>query len=131
MNKLFKTSDEKKRRRCDKSIHKDMRIPGDIHQTNKKFAVTVQPKNACKLEFTDHLWLPFLDKPQSDIVVFVIIIFQIYNNLVTKFKHGIVRNYIVPFNVELEFLSASIIELFHIYESSHKNAIVIFITKNN
>ena len=31
-----------------------MRIPVGIHQTNKKFSVTVQPKNACKLEFAYH-----------------------------------------------------------------------------
>ena len=42
-----------------------MRIPVDIHQTNKKFCVTVQQNNARKLEFADHLWLLFLDQPQS------------------------------------------------------------------
>ena len=47
-----------------------MRIPVDIYQRTKKVFVTVQPKNTCKLEFVDHLWLPFLDKPQSGIVVF-------------------------------------------------------------
>ena len=46
-----------------------MIIPVYIHQTNTKLSVTVKTKNACKLEFTDHLWLPFLDQPQSDIVV--------------------------------------------------------------
>ena len=56
-------------------IHKDMRIPVDIHEINKKLTVTVHPKNACKLEFVDHLWLPFLDQPQSDIAVFVVINF--------------------------------------------------------
>ena len=25
---------------------------------------------ACKLEFDDHLWPPFVDKPQSYVVVF-------------------------------------------------------------
>ena len=48
-----------------------MRIPVDIHQTNKKFSLIVQPKHACKLEFVDHLWIPFLDQPQSDVVVFI------------------------------------------------------------
>ena len=45
-----------------------MRIPVDIHEINKKFTFTVQPKNACKLEFVDHLWLHFLDQPKSDIL---------------------------------------------------------------
>ena len=60
---LFETKDVRKRRRCDRKIHKDMRIPVDIHERNKKFTVTVQLKNACNLEFVDHLWLPFLDQP--------------------------------------------------------------------
>ena len=77
MNMLFKTKDERKISRCDRNIHKAMRIPVDIHEWNKKFTVTVQPKNACKLEFLDHLWLPFLDQPQSDIVFFLIITFHI------------------------------------------------------
>ena len=59
-----------------------MRVPVDIHETNKMFATTVQPKNVCRLEFADHLWLPFLDQPQSDIVFFEIITFQIYHILV-------------------------------------------------
>ena len=63
MNMLFKTKDEIKRRICDGNIHKAMRIPVDIHEINKRFTVTVQPKNACKLEF--------FDQPQSDIVVFI------------------------------------------------------------
>ena len=35
MNTLFKANDERKIRRCYKSIHKDMIIPVVIHQTNK------------------------------------------------------------------------------------------------
>ena len=61
-----------------------MIIPVDIHQTNKKFYIAVQPKHACILEFADHLWLPFIDQPQYDIVVFEIIAFKMYNILVTK-----------------------------------------------
>ena len=41
---LYKTNDERKRVICDKSIHKYMIISVDVHQTNKKFSVTVQPK---------------------------------------------------------------------------------------
>ena len=70
MSKLFNANDKIKMKRCDRSIHKAMIIHVDIHQTNKKFSVTVQPKNAFKLEFADHLWLSYIDQPQSDIVVF-------------------------------------------------------------
>ena len=66
---LFNTKNERKIRRCDKSIHKAMIVTVDVHQTNKKFSIIVQPKFSCKLEFADHLWLPFLDQPQSYIVV--------------------------------------------------------------
>ena len=79
---LFKTKDIRKRRRGDIKIHKAMRIPDDIHKRNKNLAVTVQPKNACRLEFVDHLWLTSLDQTQYYIVVFAIITFQIYNILV-------------------------------------------------
>ena len=52
------------------NIHKAMRILDSIFQTNNKLFVMVRPKNACKLEIFGHLWLPFLDQQQSDIVVF-------------------------------------------------------------
>ena len=51
-----------------------------------------------RLEFVDHLWLSFLDQPQSGIVVFEIVNFYIYNILVTKWKHRIVPNDIITFN---------------------------------
>ena len=41
---LFETKDERKQSRCDKILHKAMRIPVDIHQTSKNFSVTIQPK---------------------------------------------------------------------------------------
>ena len=69
------------------------------------------------MEFSDHLWLPFIDQTQSDIVVFPIITFQIYNILVTKWKHGISTNDIIKFNEELEIISASIIELVNVDEA--------------
>ena len=56
------------------------------------------PKDACKLKFADNLWLPFLDQPHSDAIVFEIIIFQIIKNLVTKQKHGIGPNNIITLN---------------------------------
>ena len=82
-----------------------MRVPVDIHLKNEKFSVTVQAKNACKLGFAYHLWLPLHDQPQLDIVVFAIITFLIYNIIVTKWKHGIGNNDIIASNKELKFLS--------------------------
>ena len=59
MNMLFMTKDEIKRSRRDRNIHKAKKIPFDIHDTNEKITFTVQLKNACKLESSDHLWLPY------------------------------------------------------------------------
>ena len=98
MNKLFNNNDERKIIRCYRNIHKSMKIPYGIYQTNKKLFVTVQPKYACKLEFAYHLWLPFIYRPQSDIVKFAIINFHIYNILVKKCKRGIGTNNIISFN---------------------------------
>ena len=95
---LFKAKYEIKRRIYDKIIYKAMKIPVELHQTNKYFYVIVKPKNVCKLEFADHLWLPFLDQPQSNIVVFSIITFDIYNILVKKWRHIICPNDIITFN---------------------------------
>ena len=78
-----------------------MWIPVDIYQITKWFFVTVKPKNACKLEFSDHLWLPFLDQTQSDIVESEINNFYTYNILVTKWKHVIGPNDIITRNEEL------------------------------
>ena len=44
MNIFFKTNYEIIMRRCDRSIKKAMIIYVDIHQTNEKFSVMVQPK---------------------------------------------------------------------------------------
>ena len=81
------------------------------------------------MEFTCHLSLTLLDQPQSDILVFAIINFQIYNVFLTKWKHVIGTNDIITFNKELGIISTSIIELSNIYESSNEEAIVIFIAK--
>ena len=59
----------------------------------------------------------------------LIITFQIYNIVVSKFKHVIGPIQIITFNEELEFPSVSIIEIINIDESLHENEIVIFITK--
>ena len=69
------------------------------------------------MEFADHLWLPFLDQQQYEIVAFAMITFQIYNIMVTKGNHGIGPNYLITFNEKLEFISTSIIELANIDES--------------
>ena len=71
------------------------------------------------MEFADHLWLLYLDQPQSDVVVFCNKYFQIYNILVKKWKHVIGPNGSVSFNEELENISTSIIKLDSIDESSH------------
>ena len=97
---LFKNKDEINRKRCDRKTHKDMIITVDINEINKKFTVTVQPKNARKLEFVDNLWLPFLDQQQPDILVFSIINVHIYKILVSKWKHGIGPIDIIPFDEE-------------------------------
>ena len=62
-------------------------------------------------------------------MVFSVINFQIYNIIVSKWKHGIVPIDIIIFSEELEFLSTSVIETINIDESSHENTIVIFIIK--
>ena len=72
---------------------------------NKKLFVTAQQKKSCKLELSDHLWIPFIYQPWSYIVVFSIINVRIYKILVKKWKHGIGPNYIIRFNGELEFVS--------------------------
>ena len=62
----------------------------------KKLFVTINPKKTCKLEFVDHLWLPFLDQSQS--VVFEIIYFHMYIILVTECKLIMCPNDIIIFN---------------------------------
>ena len=98
MNSLFKNNGKIIRRRRDRNIHKAMQVPVDINQTNKKTICYSSTKNAFKLEFADHLWLPFLDEPHSDIVVLAIINFHIYKILVTKWKHLIGPNDKITFN---------------------------------
>ena len=97
----------------------------------KSYLLQFNQKNACEIKFEDHLLLTFLDQPQSYIVVFETITFQIYNILLTKWKHGIGPNDIITFNQELEFLSTSIIELVNIYYCSHEETIVVFITNKD
>ena len=62
--------------------------------------MTVNPKTPCKLESAEHLWLPFLDRPQSDVVDFEIIYFHICIILVTQCKYVIGPIDIISFNEE-------------------------------
>ena len=47
-----------------------------------------------------HLWLPYFDQPQTDVVVSAIFNSLIYKNIVTEWKHG--NNNIIPWNKKLE-----------------------------
>ena len=71
--------------------------------------MTINPQNACKLEFDGHLWLPFLDQPQSEVVVFIIITFQIYKIIVTKYKNEIFLNGVITFNEKIDFFNINFI----------------------
>ena len=124
MNTLFKNNDGRKRGKCDINIHKTVIITDNIYQTNKDYLLQFNKKNACKLEFVDHLWPSFIDQYQSNNLVFTIITLQTYNVLVQKWKHGICSNYIISLNEYSEILSISIIEPVNIHESSHEEAIV-------
>ena len=109
MNTLFKDNYGRKRRKYDRNIYNVMKIPVNVFQTNKSCFFAVQPKNACNLVFTYHLCLPFIDPPQSEILVFAIITFQINKILVHKWKHVIGPNDILSFNEKLDINSTSII----------------------
>ena len=65
-----------------------MRILDGNFQINNKLFVMIHPKDVCKFEFADYLWLIFFDPLQSDILVIEIITFQ-KKIVVTKWKHGI------------------------------------------
>ena len=57
-------------------------------------------------------------------MVFAIIYFGIYKNILTECKHAISTNDILTFNKTLENLSADIVEWTNIYESSYEDSIV-------
>ena len=61
--------------------HKNTRINERIYQNHNKWFVTVNPRNACKKESANNLWLPFLDQQKSDDVVFAIFYLEIYKLL--------------------------------------------------
>ena len=113
------------------NIHKAMRIPDGIFQTNHNSFLKVNQKGKYKLNFGYYLWLPYLDQPQSDVVVFAIIYFHIYIILVTDSKHVIRPNAIITFNEEFENISTEILEPTNIDDYLHEKYIVIFITKDD
>ena len=61
-------------------------------------------------------------------MVFAIIYFDIYKNILTECKHAISTNDILTFNETLENLSTDIVEWTNIYESSYEESIVNFFT---
>ena len=44
INTFFKNNDERIRRVCDRNIHKAVKIPVNVYQTNENLFVKVQPK---------------------------------------------------------------------------------------
>ena len=58
------------------------------------------------MDFTGHFWSPFLDQPQSYVVVFEMISFEIYKTLVTEYKHVMYINYLITFNETIKILLA-------------------------
>ena len=102
---MFNKNNVRKRSKLHINKRKSMRIPDRICRNNNKLFVIVNPRNVCKLVFADHLWLPFHDQPQSDVVVVSIIYFRAYKNILTEWKHGISINDIITFNKTLENVS--------------------------
>ena len=100
--------------------HKAMIITDCMCQTNEKLFAAFNPKDTSKLEFADYLWLPFLDQPQSDVVLLSSSIFDLYKSHVTYWKYEISTNYKITFNETLINLSTEIVEL-KILTSFHMN----------
>ena len=70
-----------------------------------------------------------MDQPQSDVVVFVIIIFWVNKIIVTEWKAENVPNYIIKFNEELENVSTANMERNNTDESTNEEAIIIFLNR--
>ena len=60
--------------------------------------MTVHPKISYKVEFYDHLWLPFINQPQTEKVIITLISFDIYTFMVIKWNNGISENDKIRFN---------------------------------
>ena len=102
---MFREKNGIKRRKLNVNKHKAIRITDRIFH----FVLEVNTRNACKMKFTDHLWLPFLDKPQSDDILFAMIYLSANKNIVTERKHVISKNGIIKSNETLENLSTAIV----------------------
>ena len=98
MKTTFKINDGRKITKLNMNKQKSMRIPDHICKNNKHLFVTVNTRSACKLEFSDHLQLPFIDQSQLDAVIFAMVSSQLYKLLVTEWKHVIGPNEIITFN---------------------------------
>ena len=103
--------------------YKDLKFLYLIYQNSKRLFVRVNPINIYKFEFSYHLWLPFLDQPQSDVVVFAIG-FLVLKKIVKKWKHGISTYDKITFNENWENVSTEVIESTNIDESLHEEALV-------
>ena len=95
-HKKFQKDNGRKGIKLNQTRHKSMRNPERTCQN--KMLLPAHFKNAYKMKFTDLLRLPFLDQPESDVVVFAMIYSDIFEDLVTKRKHGIYKNDKVKFN---------------------------------
>ena len=79
------------------------------------------------MKFSDHLWLPFVDQPQSDVLAFAIFYLYIFIIIVTYWKHGTVPNDIVIFNTESNNHSITNKEEANIDESSYEESVVVLL----
>ena len=61
MKTVFRNIDGTKRNKYDTNTHKSMKIPDGVFLHNNRLLVIVYPKNACKLLFAYHIWLPYLN----------------------------------------------------------------------
>ena len=110
--------------------HKDMKFSCHICLKKYKLFLMVNPKNLCKLEFTDHLWIQYLDQPQSNVVFFEIIT-SVCIHICNITENEISTNDIITFNEGLEIVSTSIIELTNIDDYSYEEALVIYLTRTD
>ena len=70
---MFMKTNEIKISKINMNEHKAIIISYRVYQTNKKLFVAVNPNVIFRLESADNLCLPFIDRPQSDVVAFTII----------------------------------------------------------
>ena len=67
---------DKKTRILNMNRYKAM-ITTDRTRKNK-WLIAINSRHASKIKFTDNLWVPFLEQPQSGIFVFAMILVDIY-----------------------------------------------------